>query len=370
MKKRVLGFLLIFCLVFSMLAACQKQPEETAPQVTDGTETAAPQVTDGAETTAPPEEQDSSENPSQNEPDSLAETQPEEAAYRFADREEAAQLLLEERDYYENLSQNDLNYRLQKLDATLEELEAYTTTQTLDYTEEEKALIEETMRFILAQCETRGYHLPALENIVFAKTTMCEESNAGAYTHGTRIFLGEAVLNYGLSDDASGQSYFRYILAHELFHCLTRNNPEFRKQMYALLGFTVVDEDFVFPKEIKDRIISNPDVEHHNSYAAFEINGELKNCVVVFTTKPFAQPGDSFFDEMQTGLIPIDDLSVMYLSDDASNFWDVFGKNTGYVIDPEETLADNFGYTIVYGLDYEWPTPELIEAIDAYLKSR
>ena len=121
----------------------------------------------------------------------------------------------------------------------------------------------------------------------------------------------------------------------------------------------------------RERIISNPDVEHHNAWAAFDIGGETKNCVVVFTTKkPFEKPGDSFFHEGVTGLVPVDDLAVMYMSDEASNFWDVFGRNTDYVIDPEETLADNFSFTIIYGVDSEeYPNPEIIEAIDALLRA-
>lgn len=75
------------------------------------------------------------------------------------------------------------------------------------------------------------------------------------------------------------------------------------------------------------------------------------------------------FDEMQTGLVPIDDTTTIYTSSDAANFWDVFGRNTDYVIDPEETLADNFADTIIYGLDsMDYKNPEIILAIDALLK--
>ena len=31
---------------------------------------------------------------------------------------------------------------------------------------------------------------------------------------------------------------------------------------------------------------------------------------------------------------------------DAENFIEVFGDNTDYVIDPEECMADNFGYAL------------------------
>ena len=289
--------------------------------------------------------------------------------YRFADAEEAAELLLSNRNYYDNLSQNDLNFRMQKLDATLTELEALAAQQTLDWTDEEKAAVDTAMAAIEKVCSERGYTLPVTAGIIFAKTTMHEECDAGAYTHGTQIYLGERLLRTGLSEVPEALTYFQETVAHELFHCLTRNHPDFRADMYSILGFTVVEEDYNFAPEIKDIIISNPDVGHHNSFASFEINGEMKDCTVIFTTsKPFEQPGDNFFAGMVTGLVPIDDLSVMYTSEDAANFWDVFGKNTGYVIDPEETMADNFAYTIIYGMEREYETPEIIEAIDTYLK--
>ena len=287
--------------------------------------------------------------------------------YRFADADEAAELLLSNRGYYEGLTQNDLNYRMQTLDARLEDLEAFAAGQTQDWTDVEKAAIDDAVAQIITTCAGRGYQLPDTDGIVFAKTTMREECDAGAYTHGTQIYLGAQMLGLAGTQDSDLRTYFRWIVAHELFHCLTRNHPDFRHDMYALLGFTVEDADYVFAPEVQERIISNPDVGHHNSHAAFDIDGEMKECVVVFTTKPFEKPGDSFFDEMVTGLVPIDDLSVMYTSDEAANFWDVFGRNTDYVIDPEETLADNFAYTLIYGPDREYATPELIQAIDAIL---
>ena len=294
--------------------------------------------------------------------------------YRFADADEAATLLLGNRDYYDNLTQNDLNYRLQKLDATLGELEAFAAEQTRDYTDAEKARIGQAIDLIAAHCDEWGYTLPPMDDIVFAKTTMREECNADAYTHGTQIYIGanriQIILTVAAGDPAM-QSKFDALIAHELFHCLTRNHPGFRAAMYGILGFTVVDSDYEFAPEIRERMISNPDVEHHNAYASFDINGTPTNCVALFTTgKPFEKEGDSFFDDEATGLVPIDDMTTMYTSDDAANFWDVFGRNTDYVVDPEETLADNFSFAMIYGLDgKEYETPEIIQAIDRLLKA-
>lgn len=290
--------------------------------------------------------------------------------YRFADAEEAAQLRLSNRDYFESMTQNDLNYRMQKLDATLSEFEAFAAAQFMDFTDAEKAAIDEAMARIEGVCAERGYSLPTTDGIVFCKSTMDDECDAGGYTHGTQIYLGETLLAFGCSGNPGASEYLDTVVFHELFHCLTRNHPDFRAEMYGILGFTVTGQDFDLADSVKEKMISNPDVEHHDAWVTFDIDGEAVDCVVVFAAgKPFEKPGDSFFDGMVTGLVPINDLSTMYTSDDAANFRDVFGENTPYVIDPEETMADNFSFTIVYGEDgMDYPTPEIIEKIEACLK--
>ena len=290
--------------------------------------------------------------------------------YRFADRDEAAALLLGNRGYYENLTRQDLDFRVQKRGATLAELEAFAAAQTLDFTDAEKAAVDGAMAFIEAVCAERGYALPATDGIVFAKTTMAEECGVAAYTHGAQIYLGQALLGCGVADAEKSRRLFRELVAHELFHCLTRNHPDFRAAMYAVLGFTVEDAEYAFAPAVRDAILSNPDVERHDAHAAFEIDGATRECVVVLTAgRPFEQPGDSFRNEMSTGLVPVDDLSTIYASEEAANFWDVFGRNTDYAIDPEEALADNFGYLIVRGPDAPYENPEIIAALDACLKA-
>lgn len=287
--------------------------------------------------------------------------------YRFADAVEGTELLLSHQDYYNHMGKQDLNYRMQKQDATLEELKVFAALQPLDFTEEEEAVLADGMDEIAEICNDRGYLLPEEGDIVFVKTTMKEEGDPAAYTHGNEIYVGDRYLEMGLSEDAE----FKEVLAHELFHCLTRNNPDFRKDVYSILGFTVGDEDVEFPQQVRDNIISNPDVEHHDSHAVFSINGEKRECVVIFTvTKPFEEQGETFFEYTTTGLVPLDDLGTVYSYEEADDFWDIFGKNTDYVIDPEETLADNFSYTIMYGPDgKEYETPEIIEQLDAFLKT-
>ena len=141
--------------------------------------------------------------------------------------------------------------------------------------------------------------------------------------------------------------------------------------MYRIIHFTVQDEDFPLPPSVFAYHISNPDVEHHNAWASFLIEGKEVKCFTDFvTTKHFEKPGDVFFDYCTTALVPIDGSDCYYTPAEAANFDEVFGRNTGYVVDPEECMADNFSFAMAYGPDgAEYPNPEIIEAILEYIKA-
>lgn len=44
------------------------------------------------------------------------------------------------------------------------------------------------------------------------------------------------------------------------------------------------------------------------------------------------------------------------------------GENTDYVNAPEECLAVNFSYAIIFGMNYKYETPELIRSIISTIK--
>ncbi len=356
MKRKVGLWVMCFCLAMA-LSACEKKTTEE-PIVAESnfvTEEETKQSTEA-------QKAESKEN--------THKEKYEELTFCFADAKEGADFLSGNKEYLNGLTQNDLNFRMHQKDTTLEEYIAFATKQTLDFTEEEKEVVSAGMEKIKDICEKNSYKLPAVEEITFVKTTMLEESGAGAYTHDTQIYISKSILSLLGSEDRWAQDYGTAVLAHELFHCLTRNDAQFRKDMYGILGFRVQEEEFQFAPAVRERILSNPDVGKYNSYATFQIGGKERDCVVVFTTTlPFQNPGDDMFELMTAGLVPIDDLSVMYPAESASNFWTVFGRNTEYVIDPEEVLADNFSYAIIYGVDgMDYKSPEIIREICEYLK--
>ncbi len=293
--------------------------------------------------------------------------------YRYASKDEGEDLMMSNEAYYAGFSQNELDYKMQKKDATMDEYLAFAEEQVLDFTDEEKELLDGYFAGMEKKLAENGYMLPPLDEIILIKTTMKEEMGASGYTHGTQIYISGDRMQAAIAGEEGADDYMAEFLWHELFHCLTRCNPDFRAEAYKLIHFTVVDKDYTLPPSVFEYHISNPDVEHHNSYATFRINGEDIDCFTDFvTTKHFEKKGETFFDCGTTALVPTDGSDIYYTPDQAENFDEIFGTNTDYVIDPEECMADNFSLALCYGTDGPegkgYPDPEIIDGMLAMLK--
>ena len=292
--------------------------------------------------------------------------------FRFASKAEGQQLKTEDTAYYNRLSQTDIDWRMRKENATLEEYIAYCAEQVEDFSTEEIKAVTDAMATIEDKLNSLGCQPPVPDEIVFIKTTMKEEGGANAYTLKNQIFLGSECLN---SVQLTGT------LAHELFHCISRHSPELRRKMYALIGFTVMDEEIDFPQDVRERIIANPDVERIDNYGTFTIEGKKRRCalVTVYTqtwSEAYAKQKDSatFFGNLDIVLMPLDDLnasySLMYNDKDyVPDLWSQVGENTYYLLAPEECMADNFSYAIVPTKPREqYKTPKLLKKIIKTLK--
>ncbi len=97
--------------------------------------------------------------------------------------------------------------------------------------------------------------------------------------------------------------------------------------------------------------------------------------MILYAKKAYA--GGSFFKYLNIGFLKIagdstkvidlvDDEAVIYPFGQADNFFEQVGKNTDYIIHPEEILAENFVFAIENkkGLADQW----IVDAIGAYLQ--
>ena len=266
--------------------------------------------------------------------------------------------------FHSQINERALPFYLQRKGGTVEEYVEYSAQQVLPFTAEEEQRVDELMLWLQQQLEKHGLKLPDPGTINFVKTTGKEAQGASGYTSEGNIFLTADHFSREEIDD----DFFHMVAIHELSHCLSRLFPEYRKALYSLIHFTVMDHDIEIPEEVACQILANPDVEHHNSYATFTIQGEKKDCyLVLITDSVFEKEEDTFL--MIPGIVPLGGTAI-YRPEDVDDFWDVFGQNTRYVVDPEEAMANNFAIALLHLDDgYSgYANPEILEGIVQYLK--
>lgn len=289
--------------------------------------------------------------------------------FRFATRAEAQMLITDIDNFTNKLNSFDINLRLGKEDGRKSELLRLAMNETQNWSEEDKNKITAAFKSLQTKIDKQKLKIKYPQEVILVKTSMKEEMNVAAYTRKNWIALGEKYINEATNDE------LEYLLAHEIFHLLTRSNKDFKKSVYSVIGFNVTERELFFPIDIIEKRISNPDIELYDSYAEFTINGNKQKCsMIIYTKIPFS-PDKNLSDYLSVGLIPLnenlipiqnDGKTVIYDINQAEDFYDKIGKNTQYIINPEEILADNFAYLLIQkkGL----PNPEIQKKIAELLK--
>lgn len=289
-------------------------------------------------------------------------------SYRFASREEGRQLKMANTAYLDAQTRNDIDWKLGSVGKSLEEYKAITADQIMDFTDEEKRALGKTMDFIEARCAELGFSLPCRQEIVFIKTGMDEEGHMGGYTLKNEIYLSEfdteRFARAYAADPTLDADYREYrihlareLVSHEVFHTLTRNDPQFRQLMYALVGCTIMDQEVQFGPTVQSLLVHNPDVERYDNYGEFTINGQKRRCILIaaysgsFADALALNPEAEFYLGMQPMLVPVDEPDTLIPIDEVPDFYDVMGRNTDYVLATEECMAVNFSYLIAYGFN-------------------
>lgn len=286
---------------------------------------------------------------------------------RFADLELGKRILTLNDDYIISLSEFDRSSKL-KTDkiADTDEFKKYFSEQVMVFTDDEKNMISriiEEIRPLFAQ-----YNMNFPEEVIFIKTTGKEEANA-AYTRSNSIILPVAMLN-------KGENYIREIVIHEFFHVFSRYNSEKREKLYGVIGFKK-GPYFEYPPDMADLRISNPDAVANRYYIEIEHGKRTVKAVpVLYASEKFnTSKSTNFFDYLTMKLavveisngrcVPVYGDGKPLFIDAGEAFYEKVGRNSSYIIQPEELLADNF----VMMIDNKAvPSPFVIDGMIKVLK--
>jgi hypothetical protein len=265
----------------------------------------------------------------------------------FATGTEAAQVLGEKDDFVQRLSPFDRAARL-KTDQPIAEDRFLTFVKSTvsPWTDTEETKIERAIHAIRPALEKLSAAFP--KQVLFIQTTGAEEGHA-FYTRDTAVIMPRSEIEKVSADE------LKKTIAHEMFHILSRANPELREKLYQAIGFTHCDE-VQLPPEYAARKITNPDAPRNDHAIHLHFGGKEVRAVPILlanTDKYDRARGGEFFDYLQLKFLVIDHPGTAQpqLIDPAyaSGFFEQVGRNTEYIIHPEEILADNFALLVVGG---------------------
>jgi hypothetical protein len=247
------------------------------------------------------------------------------------------------------------------LDATrskmLTQYRNYLTDDVAAFTASERKHIDVVMLEIFQTCQSIS---PGLfpKQIRLVKTRGRHYGDGVYYTREDCIVIPQNVLN---DYDEKG---FKETMYHEVWHIISRYNPELQKKAYALIGYTPVSNKKTWiPTRLRDRVIYNPDgVEPWWQITLTDAAGNTRNCIpLLHTTKEGYQTDmKEFFGYLQFNLYPIEGGKVITKSDSLTSpiqlanepsFYQQITDNTNYIIHPDEVIADNFMFIMTTAHD-------------------
>jgi len=243
----------------------------------------------------------------------------------------------------------------------------FVQAEVLDWSPAFREKIAKCIHAVGAQL--KGYPINLPDKIVCILTTGDEEGGA-AYCRGQNIIVLPRGRVTGTVESLQD------LFTHELFHIISRNNLELRPKMYAVVGFQPCGMDVVLPEDLFPRRLTNPDAPRYNYRIPLMLDGNIVNAMPLLLLRydkyePSLQK--KFFHYMQFRLLLIRKQSdrweavvkngkpVLLRPREVSSYLEKVGRNTGYIIHPEEILADNFKF-LLQGRQ-NLPSPKIINQL-------
>lgn len=185
------------------------------------------------------------------------------------------------------------------------------------------------------------------------------EEQAAAYTRGNTIILPiQKVRNLTNAPAAMNR-----LIAHETCHVYGRLHPNTRSRLLERLGFRVVSP-VRLGSVIDSRKLTNPDAPIIDGIIKIEPTPgvEVEAALILYAQPARFSPavGPGVFRYLKFGLVAVADvgegryeviagndaLPAVYSPDAVGGFFEKVGRNTRYIVSPDEILADNIALAL------------------------
>jgi hypothetical protein len=223
------------------------------------------------------------------------------------------------------------------------------------FSDSEAALVRSTMEEVFKTCMAVA---PAVfpDTVVMIKTKGVHYGDGVYYTRDKDIIIPADVLA------KPNKATFTSTMFHETFHVYSRLNPAKRKALYQLIGFEGIGYDKLdLPSNLAARVLHNPDGVDFAQKITLTQDGKTLHAVpVIFANQTgFVSRQPAFFGYLEFNLFEIkadertgrwkavvaaDGYSSTLDLKKLPDFFRQIRDNTGYIIHPDEVLADNFSF--------------------------
>jgi hypothetical protein len=173
-----------------------------------------------------------------------------------------------------------------------------------------------------------------------------------------------------------GPGMMGFVLSHEVFHVITRHNPELKERLYEAIGFKRCETVSIPPSLARLRI-TNPDTVENRHTIAVRYRGQP---VEALPYTRFASddidPRQGIIKQLQVAWVLVDrkgtdcsareDPQAGVDPNDLEGLFEQIGRNTQHLLHPDEVLADNFVelfFAAVSGKPRQIASPEVLEKI-------
>lgn len=290
----------------------------------------------------------------------------------FADRSQAQQILMRRDRFVEQMTGLDRQLRLRdRQDPTEEDYLRFLGENAQDWSAVEMTAVRAALGPVTAKLAEYPRIWPP--TILLVKTTSALEDGA-PHCRQEAIVLPEHLLRQGALP-------LQRILVHELFHIASRHAPALRSQLYALIGFREC-LPIPLPPPLQQRKITNPDAPAVDCVTTVIHDGQPLHLTPVLLSRHSVDelPRDTtIFRELDFRLVQVEadgsnwrvaggqEAATRFTPRELPQWQAQIGRNTQYIIHPEEILADNFVHLILPGEPL--PDPWLIEKLSEILRT-
>lgn len=280
----------------------------------------------------------------------------------IADSADGARFLSQDDAYLSHLSTFDMHGRfMDKKSHTVQEYLQYAAANTRNCEVQDQETVKKSFGAIADFIKNNKLQLHLPDTIWFIRSTCAEEFGASGYTRRNGIVI------------KTGEGISTGLVAHELFHVMTRNDPKLADELYQNIGFKKCNDIKIAP--FMDGLnITNPDCPYYRHYITV---GDKEYILVFYSKKPYN--GGTVFEskDLDIKLMQLtgddthkkpaikDGMPVLYSLDENPGIMQQIGVNTNYILHPEEICAEHFAALVT---NKQVPQPEFLEKMKAKLK--